>query len=284
MMDMKPVELNGLVMDSRKLLSRLLTEDIEFIVEPAPADVMIMADRLQIEQVLMNLVSNARDAMRDKGSVVVRIECGPVDDASAGAGPLRAGEDYAVLSCIDNGSGMDGDVIEHIFEPFYTTKETGKGTGLGLSMVLGIVEQHEGHVRVKSEPGRGSVFSVYLPLAREVSAAKEEGTIHTTSGGWETILLAEDDPSLRAFTRDILKSYGYTVLVAADGEEAVERFTQEKDRIDLLFLDVVMPGRNGREVYDAARAVRPDIKVLFYSGHTDDVILHRGFQRVSSFS
>ncbi|MDD3846922.1 MAG: PAS domain S-box protein [Syntrophorhabdaceae bacterium] len=276
MMDMKPVELNGLIMDSRKLLSRLLTEDIEFVVEPASQDVVVMADRFRIEQVLMNLVSNARDAMRHKGNITIRIERRDVDGTVARSGRLQEGREYAVISCTDSGSGMDSHVIEHIFEPFYTTKKTGRGTGLGLSMALGIVEQHEGYIHVESERGRGSVFSVYIPVARQSAAAEEEKEAHRLEGGGETILLAEDDPSLRTFTGDLLKSYGYTVLEAANGEEAVERFSREKDRIDLLFLDVVMPGRNGREVYDAARSVRPDIKVLFYSGHTDDVILHRG--------
>ncbi len=276
MMDMKPMELNGLIMNSRKLLSRLLTEDIEFVVEPSPRDIVVMADRFRIEQVLMNLVSNARDAMRHKGIITIRTERKVVNEATARSGHLQEGSEYAVISCADSGSGMDSHVIDHIFEPFYTTKKTGKGTGLGLSMALGIVEQHGGYIHVESERGRGSVFSVYIPVARQSVAAEEEKESRRLEGGGETILLAEDDPSLRTLTGDLLKSYGYKVLEAANGEEAIERFGREKDRIDLLFLDVVMPGRNGREVYEAARSVRPDIKVLFYSGHTDDVILHRG--------
>jgi len=275
-LDMKPLDLNHVVKESKKLLSRLLTEEIRFTVVPADEELVIMADRLQIEQVLMNLVSNARDAVSNGGKITVRIEKTVISSTFLETNGFQKEGPYAVISCTDDGAGMDEETREHVFEPFFTTKEPGKGTGLGLSMVFGIVEQHGGYIHVESEPGKGSIFSIGIPLIRKNMDNPEQKNAVEPRGGSETILLAEDDASLRAFTKNVLERYGYTVFEASHGDEAIERFMENRDTVELLFLDVVMPGRNGREVLDAARAVKPGIKALFYSGYTDDVILRRG--------
>ncbi len=282
-MNLKPVDMNFLIKDSQRLLSHLLTEDIEFAVRVPPDDVVVLADHVQIEQVLMNLVTNARDAMFDKGRITLSLNTMVMDQAFIQKNGFGKTGEYAVVFCTDTGIGMDAETIEHIFEPFYTTKAVGKGTGLGLSTVIGIVEQHGGYINVMSRLGVGTVFSIYIPVIQHTEGAIEEKKFVELPRGAETILLAEDDEALRALIRDLLHNHGYTVFEAADGEEAMVLFERNRQNIDLLFLDVVMPEKNGKDVYDEARAVRPDIKVLFYSGYNDEIITDRGSEAIPVF-
>ncbi len=278
-MDLRPVEINEMVKGAGRLLSRLLTEDIEFVVEPGQEDLVVMADRVQLEQVLMNLVINAKDAMPGGGRITIATRGGFIDRTFISENGFGREGRYAVILCSDTGMGIDETVRARLFEPFFTTKEKGKGTGLGLPMVYGIVKQHGGYIRVESEMGRGSVFSVFLPLVAIHGPAEQRTTANAVPGGHETILLAEDEETLRRLVKDVLESFGYTVLDAGTGDEAMDIVARHKDRIDLMILDVVMPGRNGREVYEEARTLRPGLKAVFCSGYTDDVLLQRGVLR-----
>lgn len=275
---MKPVDLTTLIREAEKLLSRLLTEDVEFTVRLPGNDVVVMADQLQIEQVLMNLVANARDALLSKGKVTIGLNTLTMDETFIRNNAFGKAGRYAVITCSDTGCGMDRAVLDHIYEPFYTTKEVGKGTGLGLPTVLGIIEQHGGYISIDSEPGKGTTFFVYIPIIEHSAPLhnKDQGQPEAAQGT-ETILLAEDDAALRALMEDVLRSHGYRVLAAGDGDAALGLFMENSEKIDLLFLDVVMPGKNGKEVYYGARDIKPDIRVLFYSGYNDEVITDKGF-------
>jgi CheY-like chemotaxis protein len=236
----------------------------------------VKADVGQIEQVLINLATNARDAMPAGGRLV--IECGT---AQLGAEFIRNhgyGKQgaYGVISITDSGVGMDRKTSSRIFEPFFTTKEVGKGTGLGLSIVYGIVKQHGGYITVYSEPGQGTTFKLYLPLhqaAADQAGAEESGLLETGSG---RVLIAEDDDAVRVLSRRVLEGFGYSVIEATDGEEAIERVAQEQNPVDLLILDVIMPRKSGKEAYEAIRAMHPAVKVLFMSGYTAEIVRRRG--------
>jgi CheY-like chemotaxis protein len=189
---------------------------------------------------------------------------------------------YVLLSVSDTGIGMDEATRSKVFDPFFTTKEVGKGTGLGLSTVYGIVKQHNGYITVYSEPGRGTTFHIYLPLINEI--VREEKEARTpVKGGDETILIAEDDDAVRGLIKTVLTEHGYSIIEVVDGEDAVERFTKTEKRIDLIILDTVMPKKNGREVYDEIRKIKPDSKVIFTSGYTRDVILDKGMVEGDTF-
>jgi len=240
-----------------------------------------MADRVQMEQVLINLLSNARDAIANRvGKVTVSINAIAIDDEYIRLHGFGRKGEYAVISCADNGMGMERDLMDHMFEPFFDIhKSDGKGLGLGLSIVYGIVSQHEGYMRAESKPDKGSVFYIYLPLAEQGAQRQPLNENIKPSGGSETILLAEDDSSLRAFAKGVLEDVGYTVVDVDNGEDAMRYFISHADSIDLLLLDVVMPGMNGIEVYDRLHAVRPDIKVLFSSGYSEDLMERRGLRQ-----
>ena len=276
--ELKPVKVNRIIREAEKLLKRLLTEDIELTVSLAPADPVIKADSIQIDQVLMNLTTNARDAMPTGGKFVIETGVAHLDDGFSRAHGLGEPGDYAVISVTDTGTGMDRETRDKIFEPFFTTKGVGKGTGLGLSTVYGIVKQHDGHIAVLSEPGKGTTFTIYLPVAKEPVRRTTVRASGQVRGGSETILLAEDNTDVRGLAKGLLESKGYTVIEAVDGKDAVRQFMDHRAEIDLLVLDVVMPGKNGKEAYDDIRAVRPDVKILFTSGHTGDVILTKGIE------
>ena len=270
--ELNPVDVNDIVRGFQKILARLIGEDIEFNVRTAPQELIIEADKGQIEQVLMNLTTNARDAMPHGGRLDITIDREQVNEES---GAIRSGS-YAVVSVSDTGSGMDANTREHIFEPFYTTKEIGKGTGLGLAIVYGIVRKHGGVISVHSEPGRGTTFTIHLPLlpaARRTEAPKEKPVLPS---GTETILLVEDDADVRHATKEILTAFGYTVLEAANGEDAERVFAQESDRIGLVLCDLIMPLLNGKETAEALKKRKPGIKVIFMSGYTDDIIGQKG--------
>lgn len=266
------VNVNETIEKIGKLLSRLIREDIEFITELEREKIMVLADEGQLEQVLVNLVTNARDAMPRGGRVTVRTSVVHLDREFVQTRALGEPGNYARISVIDTGTGMDSSVREKMFEPFFTTKEPGKGTGLGLAIVYGIIKQHNGLIDVSSRPGKGSEFSVYLPLAGEEETARRESAPPDVRTGTETILIAEDDDDVRRLNRELLEECGYRVLEAASGVDALDIFLENMDAIDLLLLDVIMPRMNGREVYDQIRKIRPGAKALFTSGYTGDIL------------
>jgi PAS domain S-box-containing protein len=272
---LQPQTVSTIIRGIEKILQRLLTEDIELKVMTADKDITILADLTQIDQVLLNLATNARDAMPKGGVLLIETEEVQIDHEFTRSHGYGEPGDYALISVTDSGTGMDEMTKQKIFEPFFTTKEVGKGTGLGLSIVYGIVKQHNGYINVVSEPGEGTSFRIYLPATK--TTAEEADRIPTdVEGGTETILLAEDNTDLRKLLREVLASKGYTTIEATDGEAALELFLEHKDSIDLLILDVVMPKKNGKEVFDEVRKVQPGVKALFTSGYTGDVVLDKG--------
>jgi two-component system cell cycle sensor histidine kinase/response regulator CckA len=274
----KVLDLNAIVEGLDKLLRRLMDEDIAMKTVVGHELGRIKADPGQIEQVIMNLVVNARDAMPDGGRLTVETENVELDNAYAREHvTVRPGR-YVMLAVSDTGVGMSGETIAHIFEPFYTTKESGRGTGLGLSTVYGIVKQSGGYIWVYSEPGHGTTFKVYLPRVEEAAesllAAKNDGADRTA--GTETILLVEDEAQLRELTRTVLTARGYSVVEAANPEEAERLAAEYGSKIELLLTDVIMPGISGRELAKRLAARNPAMRVLYMSGYTYNVIAQGG--------
>jgi PAS domain S-box-containing protein len=258
------------------MLRRLLGEDIALAVVPGPGLGRVRADPVQVEQVIINLAVNARDAMPTGGRLSLatsRARHAPGDARRPADVPAG---DYVVLSVCDDGSGMDAETLRYIFEPFFTTKERGRGTGLGLATVYGIVKQSEGHVHVESAPGHGSTFRVYLPRVEEDDVAVASPARAAAVLGHERILLVEDDDEVRGLTREMLETRGYTVTDVADAEAALALGPARLDAVDLLMTDVVMPGLSGPELAERLHARRPDLRVLYISGYTDDAIVRRG--------
>ncbi|MEA5112629.1 MAG: PAS domain S-box protein [Geobacteraceae bacterium] len=273
----RPIDLCEVVDGVKKMLCRLIPEDIDCRVRTAATAMTVMADKGQIEQVLMNLVTNARDAM--PGGGLLRVETGLdiIDRDFVRMHGFGMPGAYAIISVEDNGCGMDEETREKIFDPFFTTKKVGKGTGLGLSIIYGIVKQHNGFITVDSSPGKGTVFCVYLPLAdHENQCLPEIRRAGQAPGGAETILLVEDDDAVRALTREILEEAGYTVIETADGQEALDRFRERQANVDMLVTDVVMPNMDGKMLYEEIISMRPDMKVLFMSGYSTDILDGRG--------
>lgn len=273
---LKKTNINDIVDGMSKLLLRVIGDDIQLNIKMYSDKLIVEADSGQLEQVLLNLVTNARDAMPKGGLISIetsRISVGRRFVVKHDA--LPPGE-YAAIYVSDTGAGMSEATQMRIFEPFFSTKEVGKGTGLGLSIVYGIVKQHKGDIGVYSEIGTGTVFKIYLPL---VQGEEDEKIMEDNSpaiGGSEVILVADDDEQVRTLILEVLKSGGYRVLVASDGDEAIEEFRENADSIDLALLDVVMAKKNGKEVYDYIHPIRPDLKVLFMSGYTADIISQKG--------
>jgi signal transduction histidine kinase/CheY-like chemotaxis protein len=271
-----PVNINESIRTVENMLHRLIGEEIELRTSLSDAELTILADAGQMEQVLMNLAVNARDAMPGGGTLLITTSVAELDDHYIAHNGYGKAGTYVVVTVKDSGSGMDARTKRRIFEPFFTTKEMGKGTGLGLSIVHGIVKQHNGYIDCESEPGKGTTFTIYFPL----NSARTEQAVPARPaqlrGGTETVLVTDDDEGVRRITRTMLEHLGYTVLIAADGEDAVEVFTDHRDRIDLLLLDVIMPKKNGKQVYDEVRKIRPGVKTLFTSGYTADVISSKG--------
>ncbi len=275
-MNPKPANLNKVIESVYKLLKRLVSEDIELKTVLAKEDVTIMADSGQIEQVLMNLVTNARDAMPHGGTVSIETKRIELDDEFIKSHGFGTPGIYALITICDTGIGMDKETKEKIFEPFFTTKEMGKGTGLGLAIVFGIIKQHNGYINVYSEPGQGTTFRIYLPVIQSgVKDIKPEEQL-TPPGGKETILLAEDDEPARKLTKIVLEEFGYTVIESVDGEDAVEKYMENRNLIRLLILDIIMPKKDGKKAYEEIRKISPDIKALFTSGYTADIINQKG--------
>jgi PAS domain S-box-containing protein len=269
----RTVEVADIVRSAEQFLPRLIGRDIELKTVPSDESLTILADPAQIERVLMNLASNARDAMPNGGQLLVTTEQVELDDDfinSRGYG--KAGR-YALITVSDTGTGMDEETRERLFEPFFTTKGTGKGTGLGLSTAYGIIRQHNGYINVYSVPGKGSSFKVYLPLVENKITADDAVPLSgPPAGGTETVLLAEDDDTVRELTRSLLERHGYKVIEAVNGEDAIEKFMKNKDAVQLLLFDVVMPGKNGKEAYEAIKKIRAGVKIIFASGHPGEIL------------
>lgn len=272
------IDLNELMARFEKLIRRLLREDIELRLDCAAGALYVMADAAQIEQSLMNLVTNARDAMPSGGCLTLATSVRDVSGEFTGADGLPLHGKYAVISVSDTGTGIDAQTRTRIFEPFFTTKEVGKGTGLGLAMVYGIVRKHNGFIDVTSEPGRGTTFNIYIPSAGLSKVAEDSviGMEDEIAGGSETILLAEDDATLRKLFTATLGQYGYSIVEASDGADAVAKFAAHADDISLVILDGIMPRMNGKEAFISIRALRPDVKCLFVSGYAEDVFTKDG--------
>jgi two-component system cell cycle sensor histidine kinase/response regulator CckA len=265
--------LNELAKETLSLLRNVIGERIEIQLQLAQDLSVIWADPGQIEQVLMNLSLNARDAMPDGGRLLVETQNVWVGEDYQRAHPYALPGNYVLLRVLDTGVGMDTETLTHIFEPFFTTKEIGRGTGLGLATVYGIVKQHKGFVDVDSTPGQGTAFRVYLPLGNGPAEISEKPAFFTMRGGSECILIAEDNDDLRDAAQEILQSLGYRVIAAKDGEEAVRIFEQQSEAIDLVFLDVVMPKLNGTDAYLRMVTRKPGLPVLFTTGYASEVSL-----------
>jgi PAS domain S-box-containing protein len=274
----KTVNLNTTVAQAEKMLCRLIGEDIELHTQLASDLGMVLVDPSQIEQVIVNLVVNARDAMPEGGKLTVETKNVTLDDGYAAVHANVAPGRYVMMAVSDTGQGMDAATQARLFEPFFTTKEKGKGTGLGLSTVFGIVQQSGGSIWVYSEPSHGSTFKIYLPVVSDptLSVASPPLPRTLTARGSETILLVEDDAHVREVTRAILLRQGYQVLEAQDGEHALRLCAEHDASIDLLLTDVVMPRLSGRQLAERVLVLRPTLRVLYMSGYTDDAIVRHG--------
>jgi PAS domain S-box-containing protein len=272
----RALDLNRLLEEMRPMLERLVGEDIEVRVALHAGRGTIHADAHQLEQVVMNLVVNARDAMPRGGKLLVETANVARGDSYVRSHPEARVGQYVMLAVSDTGIGIDEELKNRIFEPFFTTKGVGKGTGLGLAMVQGIVAQSGGYVEVYSEKGEGTTFKIYLPERAEVVADTARPAALTAMGGTETVLVVEDQEEVREFTVKVLRGYGYRVIDADTANDALRYCEREHDPIHLVLTDVVMPNIGGRELANRLREVRPQTKVLFMSGYTDDVILHNG--------
>jgi len=271
-----PLDLNGLSASIEKLLRRVLGEDIELAMVGAPGLWPVRCDPGQIEQVILNLAVNARDAMPEGGRLTLETRNVEVDEQLTSRHPFMRAGPYVRLTISDSGQGMSPEVKAHAFEPFFTTKPVGRGTGLGLATVYGIVKQSEGYILLESEPGQGTSFQIYLPRIAEPAVAVEAPPGVAPGQGSETVLVAEDDPQVRNVTVRSLRSGGYTVLVAEGGREAIELGRRTPGPLHLLVTDVVMPGLDGRSVAEALRPGHPEMRVLYVSGHAEEAIVERG--------
>jgi CheY-like chemotaxis protein len=261
------------------IIRRLIESDIDLAFEKDADLWPIMADPLQINQILINLIVNSRDAMPIGGTITVRTKNVVFDSESLNNRPGVIPGEYVLLSLSDTGIGIPSQVREHIFEPFFTTKDVGKGTGLGLATVYGIVQQNEGHISVRSEPGEGTTFEILFPRSRESMPTEAFPAVSLFPGGQETILVAEDEEQVRSLVVEVLNELGYKTIEAADGAEAAELLVEHCDKVDLLLSDIIMPGMSGRALADRANEVCPNIGILFMSGYTDDDILKYGIAR-----
>jgi len=269
------LDLNIVVAEGERMFGRLIGEDIELITRSSSDPALVMADLGQLHQILMNLIVNARDAMPGGGRLIIETKTIPQDGEFVGPAPSLPPGPYVYLGITDTGTGMSDEVKRHLFEPFFTTKEKSRGTGLGLATVEGIVRQSQGWIGITSELGQGTTIHIYLPYVTGALAA-QVGTDTPTFGlqGMETVLIVEDQEAVRRLISTVLGSYGYSVLQAADGSEALANAERYAGKIHLLITDVILPGMNGRELAEKLAEVRPDIKVLYVSGYTEETLGH----------
>ena len=278
MMSPRILNINDIISEMNRMLARLIGEDIQLTTDFARDLANVKADPSQIEQIVMNLLINARDAMPKGGTVTVRTENIWFDARHRRfSSQARAGH-YIALEVSDSGSGMDEETLAHIFEPFFSTKEMNRGTGLGLATVYGIVKQNNGEIFVDSEPGKGTTFTIFLPQAeeKELIVIEKNGSTADASTGSETILVVEDEEIVRRVVRNLLQKRGYRVIEARHGTEALQVACDHEGPLDMIVTDVVMPGLNGRQVVDALKSRFPTIAVLYMSGFTEEIINHRG--------
>jgi signal transduction histidine kinase len=268
----KKIDLNALVLEGTSLLRRVIGEHIRVQIAAAPDLRVALADPTQVEQVIMNLCLNARDAMPKGGDLTIETRNVVVDEEAGRQAHVRPGS-YVLLSVTDTGTGMDAATVEHIFEPFFTTKEMGKGTGLGLATVYGVVKQHGGYIDVRSQRGRGTSFHIYLPSDSGTPDQRGGKTYTQPRRGNETVLLAEDHDGLRQSAQEMLEALGYSVILASTGIEAVQMFSANAERVDIAVLDVVMPGLTGLDAYMQMLAVRADLGVIFTTGYASEAAL-----------
>jgi CheY-like chemotaxis protein len=269
------LELNTVVRDISRLMKKVSGEQVEVRTRLTEGIPPVFADRGQLEQVLLNLCLNSRDAMPGGGEFLVSTDAVVWDGERVEDSAVMPAGRYVLLSVADNGSGMDDETRKRAFQPYFTTKAPGKGTGLGLSMVYGIVKQNGGFVFLDTRQGEGTTFRIYFPASEAVTEEKKEGTAAAVKGGSETILLAEDEDAIRTLAERSLRGYGYEILAARDGEEAVA-LCEAHPEIAIAVLDVVMPRMGGKDALDAMRRIRPDLKALFTSGYSTDRI-HESF-------
>ncbi len=268
-----PISINATISNVLQLLRRIIEERISVEFLPGDEAGTVFADVGQIEQILTNLATNARDAMPKGGRLLIETESVTLGEAYVARHPYARPGSYVRVSVSDEGTGMSEKIWKRVFEPFFTTKESGKGTGLGLSTVYGIVKQHDGTVEVYSEVGRGTTFQIYLPLGQRPADSPEEERPRRHAGGTETVLLGEDEPSLRRMAKDLLESMGYRVFVAPDGREAVKLYDERRHEIDLIILDVVMPKMGGPESYREMRLLFDDVApVIFMTGYSPEMV------------
>ncbi|MCX8030288.1 MAG: response regulator [Thermodesulfovibrionales bacterium] len=276
--NIKPENINEIIKNLEKILLRILREDIELKLYLFKQDLISIVDASQIEHVLMNLVTNACDAMPNGGILTISTDLVEIDEEYVKThGYGKAGK-YILISVEDTGIGMEQSIKERIFEPFFTTKEAGKGTGLGLSIAYGTIKQHNGYINVYSELEKGTTFKIYLPAfeLKPMNYIRKPANNDIYLTGTETILLAEDDKAVRSGITEILRNYGYNIIESVDGEDAIVKFREHKDIIDLLIIDVIMPKKNGREAYQEMLLERPELKALFMSGYTSNIIHKKG--------
>jgi PAS domain S-box-containing protein len=274
----RPLHFNEAIRKITKLVAKLIGEHIELTLMLADRDITVMADANQIEQVLVNLVTNAKDSMPDGGNLTIGTDIMEMNEEFIKGHGYGIPGKYAVLTVADTGIGMEEGVREKIFQPFFTTKAVGKGSGLGLAVTYGIVKQHNGFIDAESFPGEGTTFTIYLPTVDAEVIHDRGRDLSPVKPGTETILLAEDDPDTRAILSELLEMTGYNVLVARDGEDALSVFWENKDRIQLVLVDVRMPKKNGRAVYEEIKRGHPGMKILFISGYTADIIDSHGIR------
>jgi len=273
----KLVDISEVMREIKTILSRTIGEDIDFKADIPLKGLVVKADKSQIEQSLMNLATNARDAMPHGGTLTITAEAVEINRGFIKMHQFGEPGRYAVITVADTGVGMDEKTRMNIFEPFFTTKDVGKGTGLGLAMVYGTVKQHNGYIDVYSEPGKGTSFKIYLPLAGPVKRPDKKKAAAAASAGSETILLVEDEQTVRVIVRSLLEESGYRVLEAKDGADGLRLFKENSDVIDLVLSDVVMPKMRGQEMYEKIKKISPDIRILFISGYPEDVIDRKCF-------
>lgn len=273
---LKPLHINEVIRETKQMLSRLIREDVEIQTDLCKEDLVVLGDETKIEQIIINLATNARDAMPGGGILSIRTERCQVDRNTDSAVLPGIPASYIHLSISDTGLGIDENSQDRIFEPFFTTKEVGKGTGLGLSIVYGLVKQLNGYIHIQSEARIGTSVSIYFPLAQESPEKSAFVHILPPKGEGETLLVAEDDPDVRSFMKTVLEEFGYTVIEAVDGIDAVNKFRKNSDRIKVAIFDIIMPKKNGRDAYLEIIKSYPDLKAIFVSGYTGEFLTEEG--------